>query len=300
MVDRKHIDRIKSELKQAGMTPYGFMKLETDHVPEIIHTNEHIKGIVYGRLEKTIDAVMLLATDKRVIFIDCKPFYKNWDEITYEVVAGVKMSIVGPFAGVVLHTRVKEYSLRFVNIKCANIFVEYIENYIEKLDSGNKKSKRPKLTSTPYQSYLIEHDTEKSIKEHLEIKYIDDTAVLSTTDKYGNPHASVVHFEVDEVENFYILTRIKTNKVANINHNNNVVLTIHPSHSLKILHIEGLAEIVNDKEIFQSVYKELSAVREYIEGSKLPPITKIKAGEYVVIKITTTNKHIQDFSTGNW
>jgi general stress protein 26 len=307
MGSREHTQRINAELKAAGMSNYGLIKLDTSYLPKIIHKNEHIKGVVYGRIDKTIDAGMLVATDMRVIFLDCKPFYKNWDEITYEVVAGVKTTFIGPFAGVVLHTRVKDYTLRFVNIKCAKIFDKYIEGYIESKDIS-KTTVIPEIEpiaekekDTNYQPYLIDHKpTIDSLKELNKFERMDDTAVLSTIDKDGNPHASVVHFEVDKDENFYILTKEKTQKAINISRNRNVALTIHNSGSLKVMYIKGFAEKITDKETIEAVKNQIASFREYQEGTKLAPITKISAGDYTVFKITPTSTNLQDFGRSSW
>lgn len=73
---RLHKKRIVKELKEAGMTPWGFLKMETKRLPEIIHEDEKIGGVVYGRTTgDKIGSAMLIATDKRVIFLDVKPFF---------------------------------------------------------------------------------------------------------------------------------------------------------------------------------------------------------------------------------
>lgn len=75
-MDKKlHRQRVISELKNAGMTTYGTMKMETEKLPSIIHDDEHIGGVVYGRTTgEKIGSAMIIATDKRVIFLDVKPF----------------------------------------------------------------------------------------------------------------------------------------------------------------------------------------------------------------------------------
>ncbi len=305
MENLEHVQRINSELQAAGMSNYGLMKLDTSYLPKIIHENEHIKGVIYGRIDKTIDSGMLVATDKRIIFLDCKPFYKNWDEITYEVVAGVKTTFIGPFAGVVLHTRVRDYTLRFVNIKCAKIFDEYIEVYIENKDINKETVVAGKAAisqkETSYQPYLIDHTAAlDSIKELNKIERMDDTAVLSTVDANGNPHASVVHFEVDKEENFYILTKRKTQKAINAKKHSSVALTIHNSGSLRVLYVKGFAEEVMDKEIIKAVRNQIASFKDYKEGRKLAPITRINAGEYIVLKIVPISTNLQDFGQSSW
>jgi hypothetical protein len=71
--------------------------------------------------------VMLVATDKCILFVDHKPGFSKVDELTYDVVSGVKKVYTWPFSSVTLHTRIGDYTLRFANAKCIDIFVQYIE-----------------------------------------------------------------------------------------------------------------------------------------------------------------------------
>lgn len=298
MIDHIHYQRIRNELKAAGMTRYGFFKLATDHLPELIHENEHIKGVVYGRLQGKLDSVMLVATDQRILFVDYKPFYKNADEITYEVVSGVNITVIGLHAGVVLHTRVKDYALRFVNINCAEKFTHYIESHIE---SGIKRAS--KSTDTPedekkYQPYKIPAKEPEIVEANIVLD--TNTAVLSTLGKNNEVHASVVHYFTDKDENFYILTKTETTKSLNINRNNYVALTIHNSGSLRSLLVKGPAVVEKDQDIASSIFDQITSPKEYAEGKKLPPITKLEKGSYVVYKIIPSSSVLQDFSSSDW
>jgi general stress protein 26 len=296
--DSDHIRQITKELRAAGMTPYGFIKIETDHLPDIIHPDEHVKGVVYGWMEKSIDSVMLVATNRRIIFIDCKPFYQDWDEISYEVVAGVEVSFVGPFAGVVLHTRVKDYRLRFVNINCAKKFEKYIETHIESLyENGHaikEKGKEDSGNISPTKSGIKDIESVREVSEEE-----PNTAVLSTTGPKG-AHGVVVHYVNDKDENFYVLTKTETFKAQNILKDNRVALTIHQTNSLKYISVLGTAEIEEDSSISSMIFSVVTAPKKYLQGTKMPPITKIKKGNYIVLKITPTAVRSVDYSTSSW
>jgi hypothetical protein len=131
---REHRDRIIQELKQLGVSWVGLATMESRYLPKIIHPEEHIKGIVYGKHKDGF--AMLVATDLRAIFLDKKPLFTNEDEITYYVVSGVNFGQAGLYATVTLHTRVKDYSIRTLNRKCARGFVEYIETHCLEHASG--------------------------------------------------------------------------------------------------------------------------------------------------------------------
>ncbi len=120
--------RVREELRMAGMSEYGLRKSSTRYLHNLIHQNEHIGAVVYGRYQG--GSGMLVATDHRIIFLDHKPLFTSSDEIRYDVVFGVRISSAGPFATITLHTRVGEYELRYVNRILAEGFAEYIEEKI--------------------------------------------------------------------------------------------------------------------------------------------------------------------------
>lgn len=113
------------ELSQAGVSTYGLLKSESRYLPHVLHRSEHIQAVVYGQHHSS--SAMLIATDERIIYLDKKPMAVYIDEVTYDVVSGVELDIHTFFATVTLHTAVMNYVIRFTNIRCADNFVDYIE-----------------------------------------------------------------------------------------------------------------------------------------------------------------------------
>lgn len=124
--------RIKFELKLAGVTPYGMIKGNTRYLPKLLHDNEHIMAIIYGRYGEASGLLnyvdrMIVATDKRLLSLNHKPGYTDTDEFTYDIIDGIEMTQAGPFVGVRLNTKVDHFTLKFVNAGCAKLFVNYVE-----------------------------------------------------------------------------------------------------------------------------------------------------------------------------
>jgi len=307
MNTRLHKKRVLKELREAGMTPWGLLKMETGKLPEIIHDDEKIGGVVYGRTTgDKIGSAMLIATDKRIIFLDVKPFFTTSDEIAYRVVSGVKTNNAGLFAGVTLHTKVKDFSLRFTNLKCARIFENFIQTYIElhTKDGSDIYNDVNDVTPDIVQKQSapvpvpIKPPTPR-LSEFLSLVTRQNSAVISTVDKYGNAHGAVVHY-VFEDGNFFIVTKAQTNKAKNINTHPQVALTIHAINSLKTAQILGNAEQEYDTGIKDRVFSNITEPKQYSEGNHLPPVTSLKKGDVVVIKITPTDIKYQDFSKNSW
>jgi len=122
---RSHAERIKNELHAVGASAVDLMLAESRSLPFVIHADEHIKGVVYGRSAEGI--VALVATDRRVILLDKKFLFIKYEEITYDVVSGVSCGFAGLYGTVTLHTRIGDFKLKTFNQRCALRFVDYIE-----------------------------------------------------------------------------------------------------------------------------------------------------------------------------
>ncbi len=121
-----HSQRIKNDLHRLGVSPYAMWRSESRFLPHIIRPDEQLGGIVYGHCKEGF--AMLIATDRRVVFLDKKPLFINQDEFNYFAITGVTFSQAGPGCKVTLHTRIKDYELQTFNEVCARNFVQYIES----------------------------------------------------------------------------------------------------------------------------------------------------------------------------
>lgn len=124
--DAAHKRRIRKELRDLGVSRSALLRMEAHYLPHIIHPDERLGGVVYGHHHDGY--AMLVATDRRIIFLDKKPLFVNEDEIKYDIVGGVSFGHAGYGSTVTLHTRMKDYAIRTLNQRCATTFVEYIES----------------------------------------------------------------------------------------------------------------------------------------------------------------------------
>lgn len=146
-VEPGHYQRVRRDLKNAGVTWYGMLKNESQYLPRLIHADEQIKGVVYGRYQN--GSAMLVATNKRVIFLDKKALFTTFDEVSYDIVSGVSLSSQNGHGTLTLYTRVANYCLRFVNTKAAQRFVTFLES--------NRLEQDPGPTNTMH-NYSLLHD----------------------------------------------------------------------------------------------------------------------------------------------
>jgi nitroimidazol reductase NimA-like FMN-containing flavoprotein (pyridoxamine 5'-phosphate oxidase superfamily) len=299
---KTHKKRVLHELSAAGMTSYGLLKMETARLPKIIHADEHIGGVIYGRTTgDRVGSAMLVATDRRIIFIDVKPLFTSSDEVSYDVVAGVKNNKVGPFASVVLHTRVRDYCLRFVNAQCATTFVAFIENHIELAKGQSVADVQNEVWKSSDREKKIDEnaETNRPISDSTALIQQETTAVLSTVDQRGNVHGAVIHY-VYLNDMFYFVTKSETAKSKNIFLHGQVALTIHPHQSLKTVQISGIAEQESEPTICTQVYQSIASPKKYKEGEHFPPVVNMTDGGTVIIRISPMNVRYRDFSKKSW
>lgn len=118
--------KVRAELEALGVTTWGMLWPENRFLHHILHHDERLEAIVYGH--STEGTALLAATDRRMIFLDKTPFSLKSDELTYDIVGGIKYGQSGLFASVTLHTRIKDYKIRTMNLRCAVHFREFIES----------------------------------------------------------------------------------------------------------------------------------------------------------------------------
>ena len=126
---KTHQARVLQELKNLGVSRSGLSSMESRYLPSIIHADEQLCGVVYGHHQAGF--AMLVATDRRIVFLDKKPLFVDQDDIAYGVVAGVSYGHAGLGSTVTLHTRIKDYAIQTFNKKSAEGFVRYMEQRIE-------------------------------------------------------------------------------------------------------------------------------------------------------------------------
>lgn len=279
--------RVKEELKRAGITKYGLLKSESRYLPKIMHEDEHIGGVVYGQYGG--GSAMLIATDHRVIFLDRKPLFTTTDELTYDIVSGVKHDSAGILNTVVLHTRIADYTIRYANGKCANQFVKYIESRrLERDYSKRNSDQQDALPGVVQPVPFLDNASLIFLKEH-------DLAVLSSVDRTGNVYGAAVYYLVDQLNHVYILTKQGTAKARNILAHNQVALTIFEPSTAKTLNIQGIAEFETNQKKKDYVFSEIVKPRLYDGEMRPPPVIHLKEGAFTVLRITPVSSKYTDY-----
>ena len=124
-MDVEHAARVRTQLEDIGVGYWGLTSPEAHYLPHVIHRDEQVEAAVYGK--SRIGSVLLVATDRRIVYLDRKPLFTNEEEIAYDMVGGVSHSQSGIGSSITLSTRVKNYHIKTYNSRCASGFVATIE-----------------------------------------------------------------------------------------------------------------------------------------------------------------------------
>lgn len=296
-VPSPHAQRIKRELAKAGMTAYGQLKMSSRHLPTIIEQDEHICGVVYGWRGGGL--AMLVATDKRIIYLERRPLFTSVDDLSYDIVAGVRVIDAGLFPSVDLHSRMGDYTLTYVNPRCAHKFAEYIESRIERLPGGGV----PEAVQVPSKKVKEEGEPEfKPIELAPEAqaflrKY--EVGVISTANRTGQASGAAVYYIFGDDGRIYIMTKSETTKAHNMLANNHVAFTVFDPVEIKTIQIKGYSEIEADFDKKRQIFEDLVRLRNYGGDVLMPPVAQLSAGGFIAFRITPFEARYTDYKQLN-
>lgn len=286
----EHKDRIKEELHRAGVTTLGRYRFSGMYLPEVIHEDEHIEAAIFGRhkeLQGFFGAVegMLVATDKRVIFIDHRPGYTTMDEFTYDVISGVNITKAIYNASVTLYTKVNNYRLSYVGKQSAKKFANFIEERLEKrvAQASQSEQQTPPIPETILSAEALEFLNKR------------DVGVLSTIERTGSLRGAAVYY-VTKDGYVYFMTKENTRKTRNIVANEHVAFTVFDEQDLETIQLAGMAEQVTNYKTRMKVITAILRTRTYNDGSHLVPVVRMGAEtNTLVYRIVVTDFDYTNF-----
>ena len=133
----------EERLRDLGVFTINLWTPEARAMPANLEKDEVLIGVVFGRYKlrhsvtsSSIGRGAVVATNRRVFLIDKKPMFMALDAIKYDEIRAVSFTKVSISGTVRLSMDVGDISVRTFNPKCAQIFVDAVN---QKLFS--KKSK---------------------------------------------------------------------------------------------------------------------------------------------------------------
>jgi hypothetical protein len=111
MSEKSRLDEIKDELEKLDINPTFFARKEIHELPNVLSRDEKIVYLVEGRNKTTTHHIVLVATDRRLIFIDKEMFYGlKVEDFSYDKVTSIQYE--------------KEFMLASIDINVSSDIVE--------------------------------------------------------------------------------------------------------------------------------------------------------------------------------
>jgi len=131
------------------------------------------------------------------------------------------------------------------------------------------------------------------------MRYVDEhpVTVLGTIDDYGRPHGAVIYAvsgDHKSAMHVYFLTKSDTQKYHNLTARPAVSLTSCDEKEVSTLQAQGTAHIERDPRTIDMVMKQLTRAHARAE-EWLPPIAKLRAGNYVMVGIDISHARLGEF-----
>lgn len=132
--------RIVVSLRAVGANKFDLLLPETRNLYLVIEPFEEIVGAAYGRYKQErpgqpplMGRGLLVATDKRILFLDKKPLFMRSSDISYSVVSGITYTKVGFSGKISLYNKTGDIRLRTFNQTCAHHFLKAVEQRLYSL-----------------------------------------------------------------------------------------------------------------------------------------------------------------------
>ena len=129
-------------LRMLGADEYDTLLPETRYIAQLLREDEVPLGIVYGKYEKTNPPYrgrgLLVITDHRILLVDKKPLFLQYDEIKFNMVSGIQYGKTFAAETVTLNTRIGDIVFRTFNDRCAQKFVQIVEDML--FDKGEGRN----------------------------------------------------------------------------------------------------------------------------------------------------------------
>ncbi len=288
--DQEHSARITADLKKVGVSKYGLFKAETAELPNIIAKDEVIYGCIYGQYGE--GSGMIVATDRRIIFLDKKPMHLLLEEMTFDKIIDIGADWQPLFSRVTINGRAVKYVFRYVNTKCARIFVNYLETAVLGLHTG------PMHRDDKEHFYKVTIPKNLSLEENqfLATHYM---GVVSSICPDGYPYGATMFYFVDKKSNDILrfVTKSTTVTAGNVRDRRRVALTVTDQEKLATLHISGDASLEEDLDLAYTTLKQLLVKNPHIPEGVIPPVAQIKDGSYVVLKIQIAKSYLRVYKS---
>lgn len=119
-------------------------------------------------------------------------------------------------------------------------------------------------------------------------------AVVGTINDDGTPHGAIVYVVPVGDRTVYFVTKTLTQKYTNLSKRPIISLTIGNDKESSTLQATGRASLVSDPKMLDMAMRKITQVHAMMV-EWLPPLAKLRAGNYAIIKVDITHARLGEF-----
>lgn len=131
MSEKSRLDEIKDELETLGINPTIFARKEIHALPEVLSENEKIVYLIEGRNKITDHHIVLVATERRLIFVDKEFMYGlKVEDFSYDKVSSIQYEKSLMLASIDIHISDNILEIDNVGKYYAELFCEKVRDFM--------------------------------------------------------------------------------------------------------------------------------------------------------------------------
>lgn len=119
-------------------------------------------------------------------------------------------------------------------------------------------------------------------------------AVLGTINDDSTPHGAIVYVAPISNKAVCFVTKNLTQKYVNLTERPTVSLTIGNDKESSTLQIMGRASVVDNPQLMNTAMEKITKVHAMM-AEWLPPLAKLRAGNYAIINVDITHARLGEF-----
>lgn len=131
MSEKSRLDEIKDELEILDINPTIFARKEIHALPDILSENEKIVYLIEGRNKLTNHHIILVATERRLIFVDKEFMYGlKVEDFSYDKVSSIQYEKSLMLASIDIHISENILEIDKVGKYYAELFCEKVRDFM--------------------------------------------------------------------------------------------------------------------------------------------------------------------------
>lgn len=142
-------------------------------------------------------------------------------------------------------------------------------------------------------SVTVHHNKRKDALDFLQNHKV---GVLATVSPDGDPYAAAIYFTVDPSFEVVFLTKTRTKKADNLEHNSRAMLVVYDPASQTTVQLTGLVSKVDGILETNQVFTDIINISLDTSGESVPPIAKLDEGDYVAYRLKPNEIRMAVFS----